>query len=105
MTSTKLQWKDITPEEVKAMLNRKDIQLIDVREIDEYRAGHIPGITHVSLSQFVERTGEIDPEKEVICVCRSGNRSGTACEYLSSLGYKKLHNMVGGMNKWSGEIE
>lgn len=38
MTSTKLQWKDITPEEVKAMLNRKDIQLIDVREIDEYRA-------------------------------------------------------------------
>lgn len=105
MTSTKLQWKDITPEEVKAMLNRKDIQLIDVREIDEYEAGHIPGITHISLSQFVARTNEIDPEKEVICVCRSGNRSGTACEYLSSLGYEKLHNMVGGMNKWSGEIE
>lgn len=103
---TKQKWEDITPDKVGGMVNNKaDIQLIDVRELDEYEQGHIPNTKHIPLSQFVARIDEIDPNKEAIFVCRSGNRSGKACEYLSSLGYKKLKNMVGGMIEWEGHIE
>lgn len=102
---TEKNWRDITPHEVKRMLNNKDFQLVDVRELAEYEQGHIPGITLIPLSEFDSRIDEIDPNKEVVFVCRSGNRSGKVCEYLSTLGYKKLNNMVGGMIEWEGPIE
>lgn len=105
LTALKPKWGNITPNMVKDLANNKTVNLIDVREVHEYERGHIPGSTNIPLSQLVARIDEIEPEKETIFVCRSGNRSGIVCEYLSSLGYKKLKNMVGGMNEWKGQIE
>lgn len=105
LTASKPKWENITPDKVKGLVNNKHVQIVDVREINEYVLGHIPGSTNIPLSQLVTQIDEIDPEKETIFVCRSGNRSGKVCEYLSSLGYKKLKNMVGGMNQWKGHIE
>lgn len=99
-------WKDITPEEVERLIEeKKDIQLIDVREIEEYEEGHIEGVTLIPLSEFDMRKNEIDRDKEMVFICRSGNRSGRVCEYLSSLGYSKMYNMVGGMMNWKGKVE
>jgi rhodanese-related sulfurtransferase len=105
MVTKQKAWKDIDTNQIKELLNNKGIELIDVREVDEYQSGHIPGVKNIPLSEFTGRTNEIDADKEVVCICRSGNRSEKACEYLSTVGYKKLSNMVGGMKDWDGDIE
>lgn len=105
MATKQKTWRDIDKNEIKKLLNKKDIELIDVREVDEYESGHIRGVKNIPLSEFTARTNEIHADNEVVCICRSGNRSEKACEYLSTLGYRKLSNMVGGMNDWDGDIE
>lgn len=99
------QWQQILPMEAKKLLNNKNVQFVDVREVEEYEAGHIPTITHIPLSDLTERVGELDKQKQLVMVCRSGNRSAKACEYLESLGYSKVRNLFGGMMNWVGEIE
>ncbi|MDR6884207.1 rhodanese-like domain-containing protein [Bacillus sp. 3255] len=98
-------WQQILPFEAKDLMNKKEVEFVDVREQDEYDAGHIPKITHIPLSQFAERVSELDKDKELVMVCRSGNRSAQTCNYLHSLGYLKVKNLFGGMNNWVGEIE
>lgn len=95
----------ITPQEVDDMLKQeKTIHLIDVREDEEVAEGKIPNALHIPLQQIQDRLDEIQKDKEYIIVCRSGNRSGMACEFLQSMGFK-TSNMVGGMLNWSGNIE
>jgi rhodanese-related sulfurtransferase len=96
---------EIQPEDVEKVLKSEDVDIIDVRELDEYENGHIPGIKLIPLSEFVERYQEIDPNKETILVCRSGARSGRACQFLMHQGYKNVKSMVGGMLAWTGEVE
>ncbi|MCC0567115.1 rhodanese-like domain-containing protein [Brevibacillus borstelensis] len=99
-------WQDILPQEVEnKAVNQKEVQLIDVRNPDEYVTARIKGSTLIPLNELPVRVNEIDKDKEVICICRSGNRSGKACEYLSSLGYNNVKNMVGGMLEWRGNVE
>ncbi|MDN4094588.1 MULTISPECIES: rhodanese-like domain-containing protein [Bacillales] len=99
-------WKDITPQEVKDKLTtQKAVQLIDVRNQEEYSEGRIKGSKLIPLNELPNRLSEIEKDKEVIFICRSGNRSGKACEYLSNLGYDNLLNMAGGMLGWKGEVE
>jgi rhodanese-related sulfurtransferase len=91
----------IEPAEVKRRLdNGERLNVIDVREDEEVAAGIIPGAKHIPLGQLPERHGEIDRSAEIVLVCRSGNRSGRACDYLNSLGIAGLKNMVGGMLAW-----
>jgi rhodanese-related sulfurtransferase len=91
----------ITPEEVKRRLAAGEkLNIIDVREPDEVAQGQIPGAVNVPLSEFEERTGDIAHTDEIILVCRSGNRSGRAQQYLASLGIQGLRNMTGGMLAW-----
>jgi rhodanese-related sulfurtransferase len=105
MKTIQKKWNERNANELKEILSNKSIQFIDVRERDEFSSGHIPGVKNIPLSEISERANEIDPQKEVVCICRSGNRSEKACEYLSSLGYKNLVNYKGGMLEWNGEIE
>ena len=99
-------WKDITAEQVESKLSGDSgVQLIDVRNPDEYWDGHIPGSKLIPLSELPARMQEIDKNREAILICRSGNRSGRACEYLAQLGFSKLNNMVGGMMAWRGKQE
>jgi rhodanese-related sulfurtransferase len=105
MKTVQKKWIERNANALKEMLTNKSIQFIDVREKDEFNFGHIPGVKNIPLSEISDRTNEIDPYKEVVCICRSGNRSEKACEYLSSLGYKNLTNFKGGMLEWDGDIE
>jgi len=80
------------------------LSVIDVREPDEWESGHIAEAVSIPLSQFVERVGELtDFEEPIYLVCRSGNRSGKACDYLSAQGYEVV-NMAGGMLSWPGDV-
>jgi rhodanese-related sulfurtransferase len=74
--------------------------LLDVRQPEEYKNGHIPGAKLIPLDQLNERIKEIPGNREIICVCRSGNRSRTATGQLVTAGYK-ASNLKGGMIGWS----
>ncbi|MDR0269964.1 rhodanese-like domain-containing protein [Paenibacillus sp.] len=99
------KWANIMPKEVENWIRdqRQDVQFIDVREVSEYRAEHIEGFKLIPLSQLEVRYDEIDRNKETVVICRSGGRSYNACEFLSSYGYSKLYNMIGGMMAWQSE--
>lgn len=91
----------ILPQELKERLeNGELLHIIDVREDEEIASGMIPGAKHIPLGQLPERYKEIPQSEEVILVCRSGNRSSKAYEYLVSLGYHHLKNLKGGMLAW-----
>ena len=93
------------PEIVQERLNKgESVTILDVRELDEWESGHIPGAIHIPLGQISRALNELDPRKEVVVVCRSGNRSGMACDFLSSMGHQVV-NMPGGMSTWQGAIQ
>ncbi|NBI28458.1 rhodanese-like domain-containing protein [Chengkuizengella marina] len=95
----------ITPEELKQLLNeKKQIHMIDVREVDEVKEGMIAGATHIPLGLLEFRLHELNRSREYIMVCRSGNRSGIAAQFLESQGFK-VKNMIGGMLEWTGKVQ
>ncbi|WNS74913.1 rhodanese-like domain-containing protein [Bacillus sp. DTU_2020_1000418_1_SI_GHA_SEK_038] len=97
--------KQLSANEVKDLLvNGQSLNLIDVREVDEVAMGKIPGAQHIPLGLLEFRMHELDKSKEYIMVCRSGGRSGRACQHLESYGFNVI-NMSGGMLEWEGETE
>jgi rhodanese-related sulfurtransferase len=97
--------KEITAAELAEKIHTGEkVNIIDVREDFEVEQGKIPGAKHIPLGQLPERLDELDKKEQYFMVCRSGGRSGSACEYLSSLGYD-VTNMVGGMLAWEDEVE
>jgi rhodanese-related sulfurtransferase len=80
-------------------------QLIDVREPNEFEAGHILGARNIPLSQMKVRLQEIRPDKPVYLYCQSGIRSGRAAQLLHRKGYKDLSHLQGGFKKWSGKVK
>lgn len=76
-------------------------QLIDVREPDEYAAVRAEGAVNIPLSEFVARTDEIDPERDIYLICKSGGRSAQASEYLEQArGWDNVINVAGGTTAW-----
>ncbi|MFP3713815.1 rhodanese-like domain-containing protein [Puerhibacterium sp. TATVAM-FAB25] len=74
--------------------------LLDVREQDEWDAGHAPGAVHIPLGELPVRYGELDPDAPVYVVCRSGGRSARAAQFLADgVGYDAT-NLDGGMLAW-----
>lgn len=101
-----VQVVNIHPLDVQERIKRGEVlQVIDVREDNEVAAGTLPGAKHIPLGQIPYRMNEIDPNREVIMVCRSGGRSAKACEFLMANGYSKVKNMLGGMTAWFWDVE
>lgn len=95
---------EITPQKVGKYIEDKfPCIVLDVREDIEVAQGMIEGAKHIPLESLPLSLDELDQSKEIICVCRSGQRSNVAALFLEEKGYKAL-NMVGGMLDWRGEI-
>ncbi len=75
--------------------------LLDVREPEEWAAGHAPGAHHLPMMEIPARMGEIPTDTEVVVVCRSGGRSGQVVSYLSGHGWDNVRNLDGGMQSWA----
>lgn len=75
--------------------------LLDVREDDEWGAGHAPQAVHIPLGQLSARAGEIPRDRLVYVVCRSGGRSAQATQALNGAGWQAT-NVAGGMKAWAG---
>lgn len=80
-------------------------QILDVREAPEFidRLGHLPGARLVPLSQLMNHLDELDRERPVVAVCRSGVRSAQACVLLNKAGFSEAANLAGGMLRWKIE--
>ncbi|HZS76743.1 MAG TPA: rhodanese-like domain-containing protein [Ktedonobacteraceae bacterium] len=92
--------QEISVEETRAR-QKAGAVIVDVREPYEWREGYIPGAKLISLGSLAGRVGELDPSKEVIAVCRSGNRSISAALILQRAGFTQVSSMTGGMMSWT----
>lgn len=95
--------QNITAEEIKSRRDAgEELYLLDVREPHENAEFNIGGILLPLGEVRAMQIDEIEDwkDKEVICYCRSGNRSGQACLFLETIGFKNTKNLVGGMLAW-----
>lgn len=92
----------IIPEiSVQATQQDHSALLLDVREIDEWEAGHIEGAQHFALSEIMQgKSPDLAPDQEVIIYCKAGVRSLQAAQILKERGFTNLHNMTGGIDEW-----
>jgi len=74
-------------------------RVLDVRELDEWDAGHIPGALHIPLADVPQRLGELPADGDLVVVCRSGVRSAHAVAWLARNGFDAT-NLDGGMRAW-----
>jgi rhodanese-related sulfurtransferase len=89
---------EITPAEMG-----EDAVLLDVRDSDEWAAGHAPGARHVPMMQVPGRLDEVPRDRDVVVVCRVGARSAQVVAYLQAQGFDRVANLGGGMLAWAAE--
>lgn len=103
----KTRIKETSTEEVEARLQDPNFTgiLIDVRENDEFRAGHLPGVQGIGRGVLEYHIADVvpDTEREIVLYCRGGNRSALAADSLQKMGYSNVFSMAGGYRKWNTE--
>jgi rhodanese-related sulfurtransferase len=91
---------EISVVEAERQVASGDAVLIDVREPDEWRQGHIPGAMSIPLAQLGARLSVLPRDRDIVLICRSGNRSGVAQDLLARAGFERAINVRGGMIVW-----
>ncbi len=95
---------EVTPQQLDSMCKDVSIrpQIIDVRTGMEWRAGHIPGAVHVSITELGSRIAslQLDGNRPIIAICRSAHRSIPAVRELREFGFKNACQLKGGMMAW-----
>ena len=100
-----LKVPEITPRELKARLDRGDsLFILDVREPHEYQICNLRGRL-IPLGELPRRVHELDSSQEIVAHCRSGKRSAEAVDFLRKAGFRKIHNLKGGILAWSDEVD
>jgi rhodanese-related sulfurtransferase len=80
---------------------RGELMLLDVREHDEWAAGHIEDSVHIPMGELAARQDELPADAPIVAVCRTGRRSAAVTEALKRAGYD-AENLVGGVAEWNG---
>jgi|SRR5690625_5073719 len=96
--------KELTTMEVEKIWRVERVEIVDVREAFEVASGTIPGATHIPLGQIEACLDHFKRDKTYVIICRSGNRSGVATQFLEVHGID-AYNMIGGMIDWRGAVE
>jgi sulfur-carrier protein adenylyltransferase/sulfurtransferase len=96
---------EISPTELKERLDRgDDLFILDVREPHEYQICNLNGHL-IPLGELPRRVHELDSSNEIVAHCRSGKRSAEAVDFLRKAGFRKVHNLHGGILAWSTEVD
>ena len=98
--------KNINGSELREIVAKNSATVIDVRTKEELLAGVIEGAINIDVmsADFTSKINELDQSKTYVVVCRSGNRSGSACGYMNQQGFEKVYNLAGGMMNYDGEV-
>lgn len=101
-TQTQTKMRQINAAQLNDLLETEDdFVLVDVRSPMEYQYdGHVRGARLLPLQALSGRLNELPPDKTIICICRSGNRSYFACEQLTAAGFEDVVNISDGMIGW-----
>ena len=85
----------------KARIEAGAALLVDVREREEWQAGHVAGATHMPLGTLPGAASTLPKDREIFVICRTGNRSAKAQEKLAQAGFTHVTNVTGGMIAWA----
>lgn len=97
---------NVSVEEFQQLITKKNSQLLDVRTPSEYKEGHIKKAKLINFFDkdfFEQVTKEFDKNQPIYLYCRSGGRSAKAARIFKSEGFKKVYNLLGGLNAWKGK--
>jgi len=95
----------MTPQELKTRMDQGDrLLILDVREPSEFAIVNLGGVL-IPLGELPMRHQELDPEREIVVLCHHGIRSAQATAYLQNLGFKKVKNLSGGIDRWTNQID
>jgi hydroxyacylglutathione hydrolase len=97
------QVHQLSPDELRGILGKKKLQVVDVRAPDEWRRGHLPGAIHIPLAALPERVGELDASLPIVLHCKGGGRSSIATSFLQARGVRTVSNLSGGYDGWVAE--
>lgn len=94
--------KEVDTLQATQLMNHKDALVLDVREQQEWTAGHIPGAKHMPAGTVAGRIKELDKykDKPIIVLCAHGNRSASACSQLAKSGFTEVVSLKGGISAW-----
>ena len=90
----------ITPQEARELINRNQVEVVDVREPNEWSGGHLAGARHVPLGQLQKNPKEALPRDSIIFVCAAGVRSESAARLALQNGLTHVYNLRGGTRNW-----
>ena len=99
-----MYYKNVNAQDFKQIMEEtEDAVILDVRSEAELAEGSISGYQLVNFftPDFASKIDKMDREKTYFVYCRSGNRSGSACSFMASKGFKKLYNLSGGIGAWN----
>ena len=98
----------MTQENWIAALNEdNDAIILDVRTEDEWEEGIIPNAKMINIYEgqgFIYKIDALDKTKNYYVYCKSGGRSGQACNIMNQLGFENAFNLVGGFSQWNGDV-
>lgn len=99
-------YTDLYCEEFNKGMTAKDAVILDVRTAGEFQSGKIKGARNIDImsSGFMAQVQNLPKDKKYYIYCRSGNRSGQACEIMSEMGFEYTFNMAGGIIRWPYEV-
>ena len=98
----------ITAGELAAWLadeRREKPVLLDVREPWEFEKARIDGATLIPMREVPAKIGQLDDDREVVAICHHGGRSMQVAMFLEKQGFKRVHNLVGGIDAWSRTVD
>jgi adenylyltransferase/sulfurtransferase len=99
------EW-EISPKALEERIRAgDDLVILDVRNPEEAQISRIPGSILIPLGELPERVAELNTAEQLVVHCRMGGRSAKAVEFLRSVGFKKVKNLVGGINAWAEEVD
>lgn len=98
-----MSFQEIDVDEFKEKMKADDAVILDVRTEAELVEGEIPGYQMINFmgADFAQQVAQLDKNKTYLIYCRSGNRSGRACEMMAGMGFTKLYNLIGGIHAWN----
>lgn len=100
--------KTVEAKKFQRLMKKKNAVLLDVRTLEEYKEGHIPGSQQIDVlktDDFKARVAALDKNKTYLLYCRSGKRSRDAMAILKGSGFSKLYDLAGGFTAWPGKKE
>ena len=99
-------YTDLSNEDFKNGMTAKDAVLIDVRTAGEFQSGKIKGARNIDMMGpgFMGHIQNLPKDKKYYLYCRSGNRSGQACEVMADMGFESTFNLAGGIMSWPYEV-